>query len=450
MLKQLCGDAAVRARFRDFLADRQLAEELDRWETAPADSAASREAEEKLLPATAEFYKRRPEEQSLLSPRIGQTMSRAETAPAFKGGTFAETLDWLLRRVDDEHFLQETTFFIFGYRSFASSTDLLDRLVDISESADCPKERLFEFVRVWARLTPEFGSGLLQRLLTLKDLPTTVANDLKLQLLRAQQSAVSASDGPADALSPRGAGFGNTAKAEWTTTQFAEQITLLEAELFYRIRFEEFLGFRSSEEEKTESAPNLTKLAQRFNHVSHWVTTSVISAKGQKQRVHEIERFISMMDALRALHNYDGLMAVMSGLNNSAIARLKQDWEHVGADKKAAFAASEALMDSSRNFRAYREELDHVRSSSGIQGGVIPYIALHLRDIMMIEMGNPGEDGVIDWEKTMLFGNALGKLCFFQRHRRTTDISITKEPQPIFHFVLVSRRGLATGRGPDP
>lgn len=53
---------------------------------------------------------------------------------------------------------------------------------------------------------------------------------------------------------------------------------------------------------------------------------------------------------------------------------------------------------------------------------VLPYIAVHLRDILFIELGNPRSGDVIDYEKVLLFGSALSKLCYFQRHQYSLSV----------------------------
>jgi hypothetical protein len=45
------------------------------------------------------------------------------------------------------------------------------------------------------------------------------------------------------------------------------------------------------------------------------------------------------------------VMAVMAGLNNASINRLREDWSLVSAEKQLAFANLEKLLDPSRNFR---------------------------------------------------------------------------------------------------
>ena len=357
-----------------------------------------------------------PKEPSLLSPRIAQTISSAKPPSSTLGkASFQEVLHRLLLQRSDEPgnvFLEQATFFCFGYRSFAYPGELVLQLSALAANWD-GKSHLFDFVRILARSSPDFAqTGMLQRLLALENLPQDVANDLKLQMIRAQATKRPES---LSTLPSSGGGFGNTLKADWTTLQIAEQLTLSEASLFYQIGFDEFLGMRV-EEEKVHRAPNLTKLAEMFNHVSHWVSSMVIGARGQKNRISEIERFICVMESMRLLQNFDGLMAVMSGLNNAAVSRLKEDFEQISTEKKQSFAVLETLMDSTRNFRAYRDELNRIRIDSP-KKGVLPYMAIHLRDILMIEMGNPRPgDDVIDFDNVILFGSALSKLCYFQRH----------------------------------
>jgi hypothetical protein len=45
------------------------------------------------------------------------------------------------------------------------------------------------------------------------------------------------------------------------------------------------------------------------------------------------------------------MMSLLSGLNNSSISRLRDDWSNVSSEKLASFHAMEKLLDPNRNFR---------------------------------------------------------------------------------------------------
>jgi hypothetical protein len=61
--------------------------------------------------------------------------------------------------------------------------------------------------------------------------------------------------------------------------------------------------------------------------VSGWIATRIISKETHETRVHVLESFIELGQELLNLRNYSGAMTVLSSLNSSAVARLKQTWE---------------------------------------------------------------------------------------------------------------------------
>jgi hypothetical protein len=59
-----------------------------------------------------------------------------------------------------------------------------------------------------------------------------------------------------------------------------------------------------------------------FNYLSGWVTTTVITTKNPKFRVLFFKKFIKLAQCLRQLGNFNGLMAVWSGLQRQPVFRL--------------------------------------------------------------------------------------------------------------------------------
>lgn len=62
----------------------------------------------------------------------------------------------------------------------------------------------------------------------------------------------------------------------------------------------------------------------------------------------------------RKLHNFTGVMEVLSGLGNSSIKRLAKTWEAVEQPLADAFRALCREMSFEKNFKIYRELLKTV------------------------------------------------------------------------------------------
>lgn len=56
----------------------------------------------------------------------------------------------------------------------------------------------------------------------------------------------------------------------------------------------------------------------------------------------------------KEFQNLNAFFAIVMGLSNNAISRLSQSWEKLPSKFKKQFTEFEALIDPSRNHRAYR------------------------------------------------------------------------------------------------
>jgi hypothetical protein len=108
-------------------------------------------------------------------------------------------LSWLTVIGPSSKFLLEATHFLFGYRSFATSSELLALVAEMAEKSPAAP-RLWEFVHIWVKILSDKDTALLQKILNLKNIPQNVSNDIKLMLLRFSKkgsSTIAAAEGAA-------------------------------------------------------------------------------------------------------------------------------------------------------------------------------------------------------------------------------------------------------------
>lgn len=130
----------------------------------------------------------------------------------------------------------------------------------------------------------------------------------------------------------------------------AEQMTLLDAELFMKIEIPEVLIW--AQEQNEERSPNLTRFTEHFNKMSYWSRTRLLTAETKDIREKYFLKFIKVMKHLRKINNYNSYLALLSALDSAPIRRL--EWQkHVQEGLKEYCA----LIDSSSSFRAYRQAL---------------------------------------------------------------------------------------------
>lgn len=196
--------------------------------------------------------------------------------------------------------------------------------------------------------------------------------------------------------------------------EIAEQLTLLDAELFYKIEIPEVLLW--AKEQNEEKSPNLTQFTEHFNNMSYWVRSVIMLQEKAQDRERLLLKFIKIMKHLRKLNNFNSYLAILSALDSAPIRRL--EWQRQTSEGLAEYCT---LIDSSSSFRAYRAAL------SEVEPPCIPYLGLILQDLTFVHLGNPDYiDGKVNFSKRWQQFNILDSMrCFQQVHyeiRRNDDI----------------------------
>ncbi|KAI5699559.1 hypothetical protein M8J75_004992 [Diaphorina citri] len=156
----------------------------------------------------------------------------------------------------------------------------------------------------------------------------------------------------------------------------AEQMTLLDSDLFIKIEIPEVLAW--IEQQNEEKSPNLTRFTEHFNKVSYWARTRILEQNEARDREKYVVKFIKIMKHLRKMNNFNSYLGLLSALDSAPIRRL--EWQkHITEGLKEYCA----LIDSTSSFRAYRQALAET------QPPCIPYIGLVLQDLTFVHIGNP-------------------------------------------------------------
>mmetsp|Transcript_970 Transcript_970/g.2527 ORF Transcript_970/g.2527 Transcript_970/m.2527 type:complete len:716 (-) Transcript_970:255-2402(-) len=174
----------------------------------------------------------------------------------------------------------------------------------------------------------------------------------------------------------------------------AEQLTLLESEMYCAITSRECIAWLKGKGDKSQECPVLAKLVDFFNQVSWSVTTAVCSTLRKSRRVRLLEKMIDVMAVLFRLNNLNGVFEIMSGLNNASVRRLKQTFAELSKEKKELFEKFEDVMSHHKSFSKYRTHLHTIAPPC------VPYVGIYLTDLTFLEDGNPDNvDGLINFLK---------------------------------------------------
>lgn len=170
------------------------------------------------------------------------------------------------------------------------------------------------------------------------------------------------------------------------TTEFARQLTIIEAKLYCKIKSTECLNKTWQKkliDIDADPAPNIKALIVHSNKLSNWIVELALSQPDVKKRVAVLKHFIIIADKCRQLNNFSTLTSIMSALGTAPIHRLKRTWDQIPAKAIAILESMRKLMASTKNFGEYRETL-HLANPP-----CIPFFGVYLTDLTFIEDGIP-------------------------------------------------------------
>lgn len=208
----------------------------------------------------------------------------------------------------------------------------------------------------------------------------------------------------------------------FTPKEVAEHLTLIEWELFTAIEAKEFFGQAWQQPNKATAAPNLTAINNRWNQVTGWVATEIVTAASSKRQREVAEKFIRIGEKLLKLRNFNSLMAIVYGLNSGSIQRLKTLWDSLSSNSRSSFDKLHKLLSPVKNYKEYRAYLA-ASSASSSSTPLLPYVGLFLRDMTLTVEGNAnaGKDH-LNLDKMAVQANLIRDFQHFQRPRKSFRI----------------------------
>ncbi|XP_029940357.1 ras-GEF domain-containing family member 1B-B-like [Salarias fasciatus] len=228
----------------------------------------------------------------------------------------------------------------------------------------------------------------------------------------------------------------------------AQQLTHIELDRLSFIGPEEFIQTFAMKDPlenhkgffRKRKTSNLEAYVNWFNRLSYLVATEICMPVKKKHRARIIEFFIDVAQECFNIGNFNSLMAIITGMNMSPVARLKKTWNKVNTDK---FEILEHQMDPSSNFSNYRTALRGATQRSETAHSsqekiVIPFFSLLIKDIYFLNEGcaNRLANGHINFEKLWELAKQVSEflvwrqvVCPFDRDRRILQYLVTT---PVF------------------
>lgn len=347
----------------------------------------------------------------------------------------AATLNKLVERLTSEkdHDQSFTQVFLATYKTFTTDEVLFEKIYERynipenrADATDCSVVRLrvIVFLKNWLESFNTHNNSGIMHSKHEEELPQNVVNAIdrfiNTCLARDGYTALAAplkkmlkiKHQPATPpQSPRSPDFSNCNPMrlangftwlidDWS---FAFQLTLKEWKVYSHIKAREFIN-------EKDHGEAVQQMIADFNHVAAWVPTAVMSEPKLSQRARVLDKFIKLASHLHELNNFHLLTAVLSGINNSAISRLKWTLAKIPKRSKQMLEDLEAVMSMEGSFKNYRNSLENATPPC------VPYLGVYLTDAVFIEDGNPNKVGnMINVTKRRFLYNIVETIQRYQR-----------------------------------
>ncbi|GAM23651.1 hypothetical protein SAMD00019534_068260 [Acytostelium subglobosum LB1] len=193
--------------------------------------------------------------------------------------------------------------------------------------------------------------------------------------------------------------------------EIAKQLTVFDHLCYCAIRQKEFLNQAWNKQHATKHSPTILKMINRFNELSLWVVKLILEPDRLKTRAKRIERIIKIAEKLRQHNNFNSLMSLLAGLNNSAVLRLKHSRSMVSKKYLESLESMEREMSCESSYKSYREVLRTTVPPC------VPYIGVYLTDLTFIHEGNPnvvGNNNLINVSKYILIYKVISEVQQYQ------------------------------------
>ncbi|KAI9139942.1 ras guanine nucleotide exchange factor domain-containing protein [Paraphysoderma sedebokerense] len=204
--------------------------------------------------------------------------------------------------------------------------------------------------------------------------------------------------------------------------ELARQLTIMEMKLFVAIKPRELMNqcFSTKKDKTGNAAPNVKAMSTMSTQISGWVAESILSESDAKKRATIVKQWVKVGDRCLQMKNYNTLMAIISALNSSTIARLKRTWELITAKTNETFATLKQATDHSRNFAEYRATL------KAAVPPCLPFLGLYLTDLTFIDDGNPSHRGphnsLINFDKHFKTAKVIIEIQRFQSSYKLIEV----------------------------
>ena len=318
----------------------------------------------------------------------------------FMGGTFQRCVEYMLWKFSEKSMYAV----LYCFRPFASPQEMLELLKELLAKPEIliswqsviddsvVQERITKVLLAWVSMgfnfdfqpDPKLVKSLHSVLESL--LPANEHNRIKLMLLKGK-------------VVPHGLSFpddtecatqdnleeivtGSMYFVQQDLDLVCQEMSNIDYDLYRSIEASELMNKNWQRSNAAELSPTLVALRKRFNQLSFWVITLVlVSVDTKTKQIKMVKQLLDCAWLLYQSRSYNSMGALISALNSVALSRLHYLWDNLSKQDLKRREEMNGVLEVMQNFKVYRQLLEE---AAQVEAPCIPYIPLHLRDMLAI------------------------------------------------------------------
>ncbi|KAM4535481.1 rap guanine nucleotide exchange factor-like 1 [Fundulus diaphanus] len=214
---------------------------------------------------------------------------------------------------------------------------------------------------------------------------------------------------------------GDSKLHDMSAEEVANQLVVFDWELFSCVHEVEFICYVFHGEQSRWRPLNLELVLQRCSEVQHWVATEILQCQSLPKRIQLLRKFIKIAALCKQQQDLLSFLAVVLGLDNPAVSRLRLTWEGLPGKFRKQFQQFESVADPSRNHKSYRDLMTSLRPP------LIPFTPLLLKDLTFLHESCKTFHGeLVNFEKM----HKVAEMVRTIRRYRSSQLAIDTETSP--------------------